>query len=161
MHPSLFCQTRHISSLATLNRIIDVHSHLGDEPSPALRGAEDGNSYKGPVLPWLRSLDAINTHDEGMHVSLFGETLYIPLTICNAIVSLHVQVTRLLLPAALQQPSYYLALLTLSVCASSPILDIKRLTLNKITKVDKPSSSSSDLRGSVHRPHCSLSLPST
>ena len=45
--------------------IIDVHSHLGDEQSPAFLGANDGNSIHGPILPWLRSLDAINTHDDG------------------------------------------------------------------------------------------------
>ncbi|KAI0949512.1 hypothetical protein AcW1_009102 [Taiwanofungus camphoratus] len=45
--------------------IIDVHSHLGVEPSPELQGASDGNSFKGLILPWLRSLDGLNTHDEG------------------------------------------------------------------------------------------------
>jgi hypothetical protein len=50
--------------------IIDVHSHLADEPSPALAGANDGNSIKGLTLPWLRSLDALNTHDEGLSHSL-------------------------------------------------------------------------------------------
>lgn len=45
--------------------IIDVHSHLGVESSPGLQGAGDGNSLKGPILPWLRSLDGLNTHDEG------------------------------------------------------------------------------------------------
>ncbi|GJE95461.1 carbohydrate esterase family 9 protein [Phanerochaete sordida] len=52
--------------------IIDVHSHLGDEPSPALAGAQDGNSLKGLVQPWLRSLDGLNTHDEGYASSVAG-----------------------------------------------------------------------------------------
>ncbi|TFY56157.1 hypothetical protein EVJ58_g7809 [Rhodofomes roseus] len=45
--------------------IIDVHSHLAVEALPALEGAIDGNSLKGIAQPWLRSIDALNTHDEG------------------------------------------------------------------------------------------------
>ena len=30
-----------------------------------MAGANDGNSIKGLTLPWLRSLDGLNTHDEG------------------------------------------------------------------------------------------------
>ncbi|KAI1784103.1 hypothetical protein LXA43DRAFT_902257 [Ganoderma leucocontextum] len=44
--------------------IIDLHSHLGGS-SPALHGSDDGNSWKGPITPWLRILDALNTHDLG------------------------------------------------------------------------------------------------
>jgi imidazolonepropionase-like amidohydrolase len=43
--------------------IVDVHSHLGDYPSPMLSGAIDANSFAGTIEPWLRSLDALNTHD--------------------------------------------------------------------------------------------------
>lgn len=43
--------------------IVDIHSHLGDAPSPELEGAVDDNSEKGPIQPWLRSLDGLNTHD--------------------------------------------------------------------------------------------------
>jgi imidazolonepropionase-like amidohydrolase len=52
--------------------IIDIHSHLGDAPSPALSGAEDDNSLKGTVQPWLRSLDGLNTHDDAYPLSVAG-----------------------------------------------------------------------------------------
>ncbi|KAI0819971.1 hypothetical protein BC628DRAFT_1399702 [Trametes gibbosa] len=52
--------------------IIDLHSHLSIEPSPALAGATDGNSYKGPILPWLRALDGMNTHDESFLHAIAG-----------------------------------------------------------------------------------------
>jgi hypothetical protein len=60
--------------------IIDVHSHLGVQSSPALAGASDGNSLKGPILPWLRSLDGLNTHDDGIipamtEVAMFSNIL--------------------------------------------------------------------------------------
>lgn len=45
--------------------IIDVHSHLAVVGSPELQGNSDGNSLHGPILPWLRSLDGLNTHDDG------------------------------------------------------------------------------------------------
>lgn len=52
--------------------IIDIHSHLGDAPSPALDGAEDDNSLQGTVQPWLRSLDGLNTHDDSYPLSVAG-----------------------------------------------------------------------------------------
>ncbi|KAI0690099.1 hypothetical protein BC835DRAFT_1281669 [Cytidiella melzeri] len=52
--------------------IVDVHSHLGVGPSPALAGASDGNSLKGLILPWMRSLDGLNTHDDGYASSVAG-----------------------------------------------------------------------------------------
>ncbi|KAJ8496472.1 hypothetical protein ONZ51_g1109 [Trametes cubensis] len=52
--------------------IIDMHSHLSVESSPGLSGAQDGNSIKGPVVPWLRALDALNTHDEGFLHAISG-----------------------------------------------------------------------------------------
>ncbi|THH17725.1 hypothetical protein EW146_g3143 [Bondarzewia mesenterica] len=52
--------------------IIDVHSHIGVEPSPQLGGAADGNSFNGPILPWLRALDALNTHDDGIRLGVSG-----------------------------------------------------------------------------------------
>ncbi|KAJ7056558.1 hypothetical protein C8F01DRAFT_1233681 [Mycena amicta] len=53
-------------------RIIDLHSHLGVGSAPALEGANDGNSLKGLVLPYLRALDAVNTHDEGFKLATAG-----------------------------------------------------------------------------------------
>jgi len=53
--------------------IVDLHSHLGDASSPELNGASyDDNSFKGPVQPWLRSLDGLNTHDDSYALSIAG-----------------------------------------------------------------------------------------
>lgn len=52
--------------------IVDLHSHLGVDSAPALNGADDTNSLKGPVLPWLRSLDGLNTHDDAYRLSISG-----------------------------------------------------------------------------------------
>ncbi|KAH7908470.1 hypothetical protein BJ138DRAFT_352435 [Hygrophoropsis aurantiaca] len=52
--------------------IIDVHSHIAVGSSPSLAGANDGNSRKGLALPWLRSLDGLNTHDESYALSISG-----------------------------------------------------------------------------------------
>ncbi|KAI0029655.1 carbohydrate esterase family 9 protein [Vararia minispora EC-137] len=52
--------------------LVDNHSHLGVYSAPALNGAADGNSHKGPILPWLRSLDALNTHDDAYALSIAG-----------------------------------------------------------------------------------------
>ncbi|KAI0692924.1 composite domain of metallo-dependent hydrolase [Cerioporus squamosus] len=52
--------------------IVDLHSHLGVYSMPALDGTFDGNSWKGPILPWLRALDALNTHDDAFRLSSSG-----------------------------------------------------------------------------------------
>ncbi|KAJ7255303.1 carbohydrate esterase family 9 protein [Mycena rebaudengoi] len=52
--------------------IIDLHSHLGVLSTPVLRGAADGNSLAGLVLPWMRSLDGLNTHDDAYRLSISG-----------------------------------------------------------------------------------------
>ncbi|KIJ61513.1 hypothetical protein HYDPIDRAFT_31124 [Hydnomerulius pinastri MD-312] len=52
--------------------IVDVHSHIAVGSSPSLRGANDGNSMKGLALPWLRSLDGLNTHDDSYAHSIAG-----------------------------------------------------------------------------------------
>jgi hypothetical protein len=49
-----------------------MHSHLGDAPSPGLDGAEDDNSLKGPIVPWMRALDGLNTHDDAFPLSISG-----------------------------------------------------------------------------------------
>jgi imidazolonepropionase-like amidohydrolase len=55
-----------------LPSIVDLHSHIGVDSAPALRGASDTNSLKGLVLPWLRSLDGLNTHDDAYQLSISG-----------------------------------------------------------------------------------------
>ncbi|KAJ7021523.1 carbohydrate esterase family 9 protein [Mycena alexandri] len=52
--------------------IVDIHSHMGNGPAPILQGASDGNSPKGTIQPWLRSLDALHTHDESYPLSVAG-----------------------------------------------------------------------------------------
>ncbi|KZV63157.1 carbohydrate esterase family 9 protein [Peniophora sp. CONT] len=52
--------------------IVDNHSHLGVYSAPALSGASDGNSRKGTIQPWLRSLDGLNTHDDAYELSIAG-----------------------------------------------------------------------------------------
>ncbi|KAF7334289.1 Carbohydrate esterase family 9 protein [Mycena sanguinolenta] len=52
--------------------IVDMHSHLGVDSAPELNGASDTNSLKGLALPWLRSLDGLNTHDEAYRLSISG-----------------------------------------------------------------------------------------
>ncbi|THH05912.1 hypothetical protein EW146_g9771 [Bondarzewia mesenterica] len=72
--------------------LVDLHSHIGIYTWPALAGGcmvpeiasqelslifdnEGGfelNSYKGPVLPWLRSIDAFHTHDEAAELAIAG-----------------------------------------------------------------------------------------
>lgn len=41
-----------------------MHTHLGVDSSPELNGATDYNSEKGLILPHLRALDGLNTHDD-------------------------------------------------------------------------------------------------
>lgn len=52
--------------------IVDVHSHTGVDAAPELRGASDGNSIKGNIQPWLRSVDGINTHDDAYQLGIAG-----------------------------------------------------------------------------------------
>lgn len=72
--------------------LVDLHSHIGVESAPSLggrrtfqnviynlssllkvvSGAVDGNSHKGPILPWLRSIDGLNTHDDAYNLSIAG-----------------------------------------------------------------------------------------
>lgn len=52
--------------------IFDMHSHIGVDSYPALSGASDTNSVQAPILPYLRSLDAINTHDLAYKLTIAG-----------------------------------------------------------------------------------------
>jgi hypothetical protein len=49
-----------------------MHSHLGVDSVPELKGSDDTNSRKGLALPWLRSLDGLNTHDDAYRLSISG-----------------------------------------------------------------------------------------
>lgn len=61
-----------ISGLLLSYSVVDLHSHLAVGSAPALRGAQDDNSIKTPAQPWLRSVDAINTHDDGFRLAIAG-----------------------------------------------------------------------------------------
>ena len=37
-----------------------------------IQGAYDANSYKAPILPWLRSIDGLNTHDAAYELAIAG-----------------------------------------------------------------------------------------
>jgi hypothetical protein len=37
-----------------------------------LQGASDGNSHNAPILPWLRSIDGLNTHDAAYELAIAG-----------------------------------------------------------------------------------------
>ncbi|KAI8995511.1 carbohydrate esterase family 9 protein [Trametes punicea] len=65
--------------------IVDLHSHIGVDSSPELRGAEDDNSLKGPIQPWLRALDGLNTHDDSYATSIAGGTSLVLPGSANAI----------------------------------------------------------------------------
>nr|XP_018261300.1 amidohydrolase [Kwoniella dejecticola CBS 10117]OBR83458.1 amidohydrolase [Kwoniella dejecticola CBS 10117] len=52
--------------------IVDMHSHIAIDSAPSIFGAEDTNSIKGSVQPWLRSLDGLNTHDLAFNGTIAG-----------------------------------------------------------------------------------------
>ncbi|KAH9482557.1 hypothetical protein JR316_0004657 [Psilocybe cubensis] len=77
--------------LIYLYMAVDLHSHLGVLSLPILGGkfifvalvicpdvfftvlgAVDLNTQKGPVAPWLRSADGLNTHDEAYQLAIAG-----------------------------------------------------------------------------------------
>ena len=49
-----------------------MHSHASIFSLPVLDGADDSNSQKSPILPFLRALDGMNTHDESFLHSIAG-----------------------------------------------------------------------------------------
>ncbi|KZT29292.1 hypothetical protein NEOLEDRAFT_1085063 [Neolentinus lepideus HHB14362 ss-1] len=52
--------------------LVDLHSHVGLLPLPSMRATFDVNSPNGPILPWLRSIDGFNTHDEAFRLGIAG-----------------------------------------------------------------------------------------
>ncbi|TFK22333.1 hypothetical protein FA15DRAFT_706442 [Coprinopsis marcescibilis] len=52
--------------------LVDLHSHIGLVSSPVLSGAIDVDSPHGPIVPWLRSIDALNTHDDAFQLAMAG-----------------------------------------------------------------------------------------
>ena len=54
--------------------LIDIRSHHGILSSPQLDGAGDESSSRGTIQPWLRIIDALNTHDDAYVLSIAGGT---------------------------------------------------------------------------------------
>ncbi|EJF62302.1 composite domain of metallo-dependent hydrolase [Dichomitus squalens LYAD-421 SS1] len=52
--------------------LVDLHSHVGLVSAPVTAGALELDSPNGPVLPWLRSIDALNTHDASFAHAIAG-----------------------------------------------------------------------------------------
>ncbi|KAI0355379.1 composite domain of metallo-dependent hydrolase [Trametes cingulata] len=52
--------------------LVDLHTHLGLMSAPVMAGALDYSSSHGPILPWLRSIDGFNTHDEAFALAVAG-----------------------------------------------------------------------------------------
>ena len=63
---------REVNGDTITSSVVDIHSHIGVSPAPALSGTQDGNSEKGTIEAWLRSLDGLNTHDESYRSSVAG-----------------------------------------------------------------------------------------
>ena len=51
---------------------VDLHSHVGVVSAPVTAGALELDSPNGPILPWLRSIDALNTHDASFAHAIAG-----------------------------------------------------------------------------------------
>jgi len=75
--------------------LVDLHLHIGIMSVPGLnggyrvshaagtvfkwhliwsKGTKDGNSYRAPTLPWLRSIDGLNMHDASYEFVMVGGT---------------------------------------------------------------------------------------
>ncbi|KAI0004939.1 hypothetical protein BJV74DRAFT_805840 [Russula compacta] len=52
--------------------LIDFHSHVGVYSLPTLRGTFNLYSNEGPILPWLRTIDAFDTHDDSIQLVMAG-----------------------------------------------------------------------------------------
>lgn len=54
--------------------IIDIHSHLGNYPSPGVRAHQDGNEVTGPVRPEVWAIHGVWPQDPGFSRALAGGT---------------------------------------------------------------------------------------
>ncbi|KAJ3975165.1 carbohydrate esterase family 9 protein [Lentinula raphanica] len=50
--------------------LVDINSRLGVVSSPPLHGSDDWDSTKGPILPWLRSIDGLHTRDNAFELAM-------------------------------------------------------------------------------------------
>ncbi|KAJ7284154.1 carbohydrate esterase family 9 protein [Mycena rebaudengoi] len=52
--------------------LVDLHTHMGLESAPFMAGTSDVDSKHGPILPWLRSIDGLNTYDDSFQLAISG-----------------------------------------------------------------------------------------
>ncbi|KAI0677231.1 composite domain of metallo-dependent hydrolase [Trametes maxima] len=52
--------------------LVDLHTHVGLISAPVTAGSIALSSPHGPVVPWLRSIDGFNTHDEAFALAVAG-----------------------------------------------------------------------------------------
>ena len=51
---------------------MDLNSRVGLVSTPITAGALELDSPNGPILPWLRSVDGLNTHDAAYSYAIAG-----------------------------------------------------------------------------------------
>ena len=66
------CSSSHIPSYSCYECTVDLHSRVGLVSSPITAGALELDSPNGPILPWLRSIDGLNTHDAAYAYAIAG-----------------------------------------------------------------------------------------
>ncbi|OCH94314.1 hypothetical protein OBBRIDRAFT_823596 [Obba rivulosa] len=52
--------------------LVDIHSHVGVLSVPFTESTFEINSRHGPIVPWLRSIDALHTHDAAFQLAAAG-----------------------------------------------------------------------------------------
>ncbi|EMD40502.1 hypothetical protein CERSUDRAFT_121244 [Gelatoporia subvermispora B] len=52
--------------------LVDIHSHVGIFSVPFAETTSEINSRHGPIVPWLRSIDALHTHDAAFQLAVAG-----------------------------------------------------------------------------------------
>ncbi|KIK81164.1 hypothetical protein PAXRUDRAFT_15392 [Paxillus rubicundulus Ve08.2h10] len=77
IHKSVIEKYKHLEVVDVHNAwvtpgIVDLHSHIGVDSIPELKGSDDYYSSKAAVAPWARSLDGLNTHDLSYELSTAG-----------------------------------------------------------------------------------------
>ncbi|KAH9943156.1 composite domain of metallo-dependent hydrolase [Epithele typhae] len=52
--------------------LVDLHSHIGVTSAPLTAASLQMDSPSGPILPWLRSIDGLSTHDASYPYAVAG-----------------------------------------------------------------------------------------
>ena len=64
--------------------VIDIHSHLGDYPSPGVEAHQDGNEVTSPVRPEVWAEHSVWPQDPGLHAARSPMAASPPCTSCPA-----------------------------------------------------------------------------